>query len=171
MKWCFSLMVMALFAAQATGATTLALTRTNAGVALRWQGPGVLQAVADLGAGWAEMPQAVAALTVAATNSMKFFRLRGPTFTVADTGQTNCYGNSNVIAAPLSSQPFYGQDAQFTNSSPAYTNNGDGTITDLNTGLMWVQARGTKLTWDAAVAGAVTNRIGGYADWRMPSIK
>jgi hypothetical protein len=36
---------------------------------------------------------------------------------------------------------------------------------------MWVRARGTKMTWDTAVAGAGTNRTGGYADWRMPTIK
>ena len=36
---------------------------------------------------------------------------------------------------------------------------------------MWVQDRGTKVTWAAAVAGASTNRTGGYSDWRMPTIK
>jgi hypothetical protein len=36
---------------------------------------------------------------------------------------------------------------------------------------MWVQARGSKVTWDQAVAGAATCRVGGYNDWRMPTIK
>lgn len=36
---------------------------------------------------------------------------------------------------------------------------------------MWVQARGAKVTWDAAVAGAPTCRVGGYTDWREPTIK
>ena len=36
---------------------------------------------------------------------------------------------------------------------------------------MWVKSRGSKMTWDDAVAGASTNRTGGYDDWRMPTIK
>ena len=54
---------------------------------------------------------------------------------------------------------------------PAYKDNGDGTVSDLNTGLMWVKARGAKVTWDAAVAGAAACRVGGHNDWRMPTIK
>jgi len=94
-----------------------------------------------------------------------------PLFTVVDTGQTNCYNNSGAITAPSTNQPFYGQDPQFAGPAASYTNNGDSTITDLNTGLMWVQARGSKITWTAAVAGAATNRTGSYTDWRMPTIK
>ena len=75
------------------------------------------------------------------------------------------------ITAPVSGQSFYGQDAQFSGLQPSYRDNGDGTISDLNTGLMWVSARGSKVTWDNAVAGAATNRTGGYSDWRMPTIK
>ena len=93
------------------------------------------------------------------------------THLIADTGQTNCYGNTTVISPPTSAQPFYGQDAQLYGNQPTYRDNGDGTISDLNTGLMWTKARGTKITWAAAVAGATTNRTGGYADWRMPTIK
>ncbi len=158
-------------AVPALAATTLAIARTDNGVALRWNGPGVLQSADSINGGWLEMPQAVVTFAVPATNSLKFFRVRGPTFTVVDTGETNCYGNINPINAPSAGQPFYGQDAQYANPSPAYTNNGDGTITDLNTGLTWVQARGSKTTWEAAVAGAATNRTGGYTDWRMPTIK
>ena len=50
-----------------------------------------------------------------------------------------------------------------TATPPAYRDNGDGTVTDLNTGLMWVQARGAKVTWDAAVAGAAACRVGGHS--------
>ncbi len=163
--------ILGLVAVDAVAASTLAIARTNSGVAVRWQGPGVLQSAGAATGGWTDLPQAVASLTVPATNSLSFFRLRGPTFTVVDTGQTNCYNNASPITAPVAGQAFYGQDAQCASPAPAYTNNGNGTITDLNTGLMWVQARGAKMTWDAAVAGAATNRTGGYADWRMPTIK
>ncbi|MGD0089597.1 MAG: DUF1566 domain-containing protein [Planctomycetota bacterium] len=92
-------------------------------------------------------------------------------YVIVGTGQTKCYDDRHEIAPPEPGQPFYGQDAQCRSKQLAYKDNGDGTISDLNTGLMWVQARGTKVTWDAAVAGAATCRVGGHSDWRMPAIK
>lgn len=97
--------------------------------------------------------------------------LAAPTYAVVDTGQTACYDNFREIACPSPSQPFAGQDAQFPGIPFAYRDNGDGTVSDLSTGLMWVRDRGAKLTWDEAVAGAATNRAGGYGDWRMPTVK
>ena len=94
-----------------------------------------------------------------------------PPYTVVGTGQTKCYDATHEIAAPKPGQPFYGQDAQHQVNAPAYRDNGDGTVSDLNTGLTWVQARGAKLTWDEAVAGAAKCRVGGHSDWRMPTIK
>jgi hypothetical protein len=44
-------------------------------------------------------------------------------------------------------------------------------VSDQNTGLMWVKARGVKVTWTEAVAGAATCRVGGHDDWRLASIK
>ncbi len=93
------------------------------------------------------------------------------TYPVVDTGQTTCYGNAGPIVAPTAGQAFYGQDAQVSGLQPSYKDNGDGTVTDLNTGLMWVKARGAKLSWDAAKTGAATCAVGGYQDWRMPTIK
>lgn len=93
------------------------------------------------------------------------------TYVVVGTGQTPCYGNSGRIAPPGSGQPFCGQDAQHPGPRPAYRDNVDGTITDLNIALMWVGARGSKVTWNAATAGAARCRVGGYKDWRMPTIK
>ena len=92
-------------------------------------------------------------------------------YVIVDTGQTNCYNNTGVIPSPAFGQPFYGQDAQHSGNSAAYTNNGDGTITDLTTGLMWVQARGTQSPWAAAISNAANCRVGGYTDWRAPTIK
>jgi len=93
------------------------------------------------------------------------------TFPVVDTHQDSCYDTLRVIVPPSPGQPFYGQDAQFNGNQPSYRNNGDGTISDLNTGLMWVQARGVMTSVDSAIAGASACRVGGYSDWRMPTIK
>ena len=93
-------------------------------------------------------------------------------YVVVDTAQTNCYNDTGVIAPPAAGQPFYGQDGEIQGHQPAYTNNGDGTISDLNSGLMWVQARGTQqVAWAYAVSNVASCRVGGYADWRMPTIK
>jgi hypothetical protein len=90
-------------------------------------------------------------------------------YTIVGTGVTSCYGNTSVITCPTNStDPFFGQDQGLT---PAYQDNGDGTVTDLNTGLMWVQARGSKMTWDSAFIMAGQCSVGGYNDWRFPTIK
>ncbi len=95
----------------------------------------------------------------------------GPTYPIVGTGQTKCYGASGEIAPPQPGQPFYGQDAQHPGPVPSYKDNGDSTVSDLNTGLSWVKARGQKMTWEDAIAGASACRAGGHSDWRMPAIK
>lgn len=54
----------------------------------------------------------------------------------------------------------------------SYTDNGDGTVTDKVTGLMWQQTVPTTVigTWSSAVAYCPTLTLGGHADWRLPSI-
>lgn len=57
----------------------------------------------------------------------------------------------------------------------SFTNNGDGTITDRSTGLMWPQGdNGSPLLWSNALAWVqaanATNYLG-HNDWRMPNAK
>ena len=102
-------------------------------------------------------------------------------YPVVDTGQTACYDDSGAISCPGSGESFYGQDAQYSGNQPSYTNNGDGTVTDNVTGLMWQQSPDTngdgeidaadKLTFEEAVDEAGAQTTGGYADWRLPTIK
>jgi len=94
------------------------------------------------------------------------------TYRIVGTGQTKCYDNRNEIAPPKSGQPFYGQDAQFQGTKPAYKDNGNGTVTDLNTGLMWQKTPPKeRFSWADAAQYASTNRLAGFSDWRLPSIK
>ena len=94
------------------------------------------------------------------------------TYRVVDTGQTHVFSDSRqLLKPPKPGAPFFGQDAFYEGPQPSYRDNGDGTVTDLNTGLMWVQARGSKVPWGDAIAGAASCRVGGHADWRMPTIK
>ena len=88
-----------------------------------------------------------------------------------DTDQSLCYDNTSQITCPSAGASFHGQDAQYDGHAPAYQDNGDGTVTDLNTGLMWQQDPGDKVTYDEAVAGAASFSLAGHDDWRLPSIK
>ena len=63
------------------------------------------------------------------------------TYPIVDTAQGKCYDDSAEITLPLTS--FSGQDAQYTGNQPSYTNNGDGTITDNVTGLIWQKSPDT----------------------------
>ena len=92
-------------------------------------------------------------------------------YIIVDTDQEKCYNNSREISCPQQGDAFYGQDAQYQGNQPAYKDNGDGTITDLNTGLMWQKDPGEKVTYDVAVAGADSLTLAGYDNWRLPTIK
>lgn len=92
-------------------------------------------------------------------------------YPVVGTGQAKCYGIHGEIAPPQRGKPFFGQDAQHPGRAPSYRDNGDGTVSDLNTGLIWVKARGQRMAWADAMGGAATCRLGGHTDWRVPTIK
>lgn len=92
-------------------------------------------------------------------------------YSIVDTNQKKFYGKMDEIKAPTQGKDYYGQDANFNGNQPSYKDNGDGTITDNVTGLMWVKARGSKATWDDALKGAKSCSVGKYNDWRMPTIK
>ena len=94
------------------------------------------------------------------------------TYKIVDTGQTKFYNNSSEISAPSPGAAFYGQDAQFCGHQPSYTDNGDGTITDNVTGLMWQQnLPDEKYTYSECVEYASSSTLAGYSDWRLPTIK
>jgi hypothetical protein len=78
-----------------------------------------------------------------------------------DTGQTNRYTTSVA-----------GVDADYTINAPGFVNNGDGTTTDMQTGLTWQRVDGGEMTWTNALAYAVTNTLGNVpaGTWRLPTI-
>jgi len=102
-------------------------------------------------------------------------------YPIVSTNQIKYYDTITEITAPTAGSAFYGQDAMYAGNSPNYVNNGDGTITDMVTGLMWQQTSdrngdGTinasdKVTYSEAVAGASSCKTGGHTDWRLPTIK
>ncbi|MFN0077963.1 MAG: sulfatase-like hydrolase/transferase [Prosthecobacter sp.] len=74
-----------------------------------------------------------------------------------DTGQT------------LSATATFGEDSDYTRNAPSFTDNGNGTITDNNTGLMWQKTDSGEMTWDSARTGATSLGLAGYTDWRLPT--
>lgn len=103
------------------------------------------------------------------------------TYPIVDTAQTYCYDNSALIACPQSGGNFAGQDGNYQGYAPKYQDNGDGTVTDLATGLMWSQSPdfnsdGTinssdKMTFANAMSSADSSTLAGFDDWRLPTIK
>ncbi|MBM4388091.1 MAG: DUF1566 domain-containing protein, partial [Deltaproteobacteria bacterium] len=52
-----------------------------------------------------------------------------------------------------------------------FMDNGDGTVTDNGTGLMWLQEAQDGLIWSEALKYCEDLKFAGYTDWRLPDIK
>ena len=101
-------------------------------------------------------------------------------YLVVDTNQSKSFNNMNVITDTYGTN-FEGQDSDFNGYSPEYEDNGDGTVSDLVTGLMWSQSpdindngvinSDDKLTYEKGMESAGDLNLAGYSDWRIPSIK
>jgi hypothetical protein len=74
-----------------------------------------------------------------------------------DTGQT-----SNFTASQ-------GEDADYNIFTPYFLINGNGSVTDTVTGLMWQQTDGGEMTIENALNYCDTLTLGGYSDWRLPN--
>ena len=74
-----------------------------------------------------------------------------------DTGQTGSYTST------------FGEDNDYNINVPSYINNGNSTITDNITGLMWQQADGGEMTIENAIIYADNLILGGFSDWRLPT--
>jgi hypothetical protein len=93
-------------------------------------------------------------------------------YPIVQTGETDCYTDVAQIECPAAGEPFSGQDGDYRAGAPvSYTDNGDGTVTDDSTGLMWQRDPGEKTTYAEAVEGAGSLELAGYDDWRLPTIK
>ena len=85
-----------------------------------------------------------------------------------DTGQTGSYTTT------------FGEDHDYQPAAAqmSYTDNGNGTITDNRTDLIWVKDgnsagcnNGAVLTWEQALTFCEGLSYAGYSDWRLPNIR
>ncbi len=92
-------------------------------------------------------------------------------YRIVDTGVTDFYDNRTQIKIPAKGDAFYGQDAQYESNQASYTDNGDGTISDNVTGLKWQKVMDGKMSYNEALRKVRSCSLGGYDDWRIPTIK
>jgi hypothetical protein len=95
-------------------------------------------------------------------------------YVLAVSGQTDAYDLDGEVVTGLSEgDDLYGQDANYLKGKTmTYTDNGDGTVTDNVTGLMWQQTPSSDdYMWSEAEEYCENLELDGYDDWRMPSLK
>jgi hypothetical protein len=100
---------------------------------------------------------------------------------VARTGQTTCYADNNTLTY-CTNPDAAGQDGDLQMGvpwpDPRFTDNGDGTVTDNLTGLMWTKDandNGT-MSWNDAIDYSNNLSLGNagcgsnHTDWRLPNV-
>ena len=104
------------------------------------------------------------------------------TYPIVDTHSYECVDTVKTLQeCPAKGEVGFGQDAQYSGYQPNYTKNANRTVADNVTGLVWAQSidlnnDGTidikdKLTYDQAATFAKNSTLGGFNDWRVPTIK
>ncbi len=99
------------------------------------------------------------------------------------TGQKNCFDDFG-LAALCNNADFPGQDGSYRSGcgeNGRFLNNGDGTVTDNCTGLMWTQHtqdingdvefdHNDRVTWQVALKFCEDRDLAGKTDWRLPNV-
>lgn len=78
-------------------------------------------------------------------------------FKLPDSGQYRSFTNTE------------GEDSDYFINTPSLKDNGDGTVTDYNTGLMWQKSDCGEMTFENAITYCNNLIFADYSDWRLPN--
>lgn len=102
-------------------------------------------------------------------------------YPIVGTNQTLSFNNRDIIGTVSEGVAFYGQNSNYQGNIPSYTDNGDGTVTDNVTGLMWSKSPDLNgdgiINYDDKISLEESEQfikefaLAGYTDWRIPTIK
>jgi len=117
--------------------------------------------------------------TLACTAGCRFDTSACTHGTFPASGQTTCWNTVGTVVPCAGTR--YDGDLQ-SGASLAFVDNGDGTVSDANTGLTWekladdggLHDKDTTYSWSAAfahVADLNAAAFAGHADWRVPNIR
>lgn len=89
---------------------------------------------------------------------------------------SNCAWRVNFIYGGIDS--YYKSNSHYVRAvrggqaglSDSLAINGDGTVTDTSTGLMWQQETAAEMAWESAISYCEDLSLAGYSDWRLPNI-
>jgi hypothetical protein len=93
--------------------------------------------------------------------------------TLSATGQSTCYTDTGAVIA-CGDASFPGQDGAHADAcgpGGRFIANGNGTITDVCTGLQWQQTVEDPATWTEALSYCNALELAGRNDWRLPNVR
>ncbi len=90
------------------------------------------------------------------------------------TGTTQSGESKTMIRLPDTGEitgytATFGEDADYLINTPFFINNGNGTVTDTITGLMWQKTDGGEMIIENARIYCDTLSLAGYNNWRLPN--
>lgn len=102
-------------------------------------------------------------------------------YPIVGTNQTLSFNDREIISTVYEGASFYGQNSNYPGNIPSYTDNGDGTVTDNVTKLMWSKSPDLngdgiinyddKISLEESEQSIKEFTLAGYTDWRIPTIK
>lgn len=102
-------------------------------------------------------------------------------YTIVGTNQILSFNDREIIGIVYDGALFYGQNSNYPGNIPSYTDNGDGTVSDNVTGLMWSKSPDLNgdgiINYDDKISLEESEQfikeftLAGYTDWRIPTIK